>query len=841
MKRRLFALMLLFSLTVGAFSFLIVTGSIQAQTAKTRIVDTIVDAGGNPRSGRVTFILTRKASSPGGVIPVGAAVSAQLDASGKFDISVHPSVSLSPKTYYQVWFVDNNNRQELIGIYDIPAASGIISLSAYKVTDTNLAAQYTFASTTDVNALVTTVSNATLSKLNGVTRADGKVQIYKSASGTFEDSSITDNGITVAIDRNTIINGTQTVNGTSSVTGNQTVGGNQTVSGTVTAGNLVGNGAGITGLAGATGGVANIGTTTIGADTDANASGIIDEQIGLVTKRRLNNDGTTDLIGGIVAYTKAGLPAPGNAGRIARVTDDSRGLWIDTGTSWRSVSGAADVMDFGAIGDGASHLLSGRYGSLAAAQVVYPHATALTQEIDWAAIQGAINAAAGRPVWLPAGTYVVNTTLSYATTGNQSGLLLYGAGVLKTKFDNRVANAALLSLDGSGVANTFQSGGLLSDFQIFTTTAPAASRGIHLRSNHHLTIRNVEVTGLTSDGIRIINQNAVPGTVSDYDSSSYLLLDQVRLGNNGGYGFNTFVVNGPGATSQVAMRGCNILRNTLGGVRYLGFALRISDSSISYNYGDGGLTFRYNDPAGDSSTATNRHQLEVSNVEFDTNATRHIWIEAGGAIEIVRNRFLAQTVVGIPAPPAISVQIGGTAGGSVTGARFYGNVVRNTPAAFVQTVFDIKSNATNTLILDTVYASFSSSGGAVKYADAGTQTEIRDEGTWLKSSVGFLSTTTSGSYTPNLLTATYHRIVVNAAGAFTMNAPTGNTTASWGSRELILDIYNASGGAVTVTFNAAYTQPAFTALGSGVRRTARFQYDGQGQAWVLIGSWSPDI
>jgi hypothetical protein len=53
---------------------------------------------------------------------------------------------------------------------------------------------------------------------------------------------------------------------------------------------------------------------------------------------------------------------------------------------------------FGAIADGVSHPLSERFGSLAAAQAVYPHAAALTDEIDWAAFQAAINfcAASGR-------------------------------------------------------------------------------------------------------------------------------------------------------------------------------------------------------------------------------------------------------------------------------------------------------------------------------------------------------------------------------------------------------------------------------------------------------------
>lgn len=52
-----------------------------------------------------------------------------------------------------------------------------------------------------------------------------------------------------------------------------------------------------------------------------------------------------------------------------------------------------DVREYGAIGDGASHPLSDDFASLGAAQAVYPHATALTDETDWAGIQAAIDAA----------------------------------------------------------------------------------------------------------------------------------------------------------------------------------------------------------------------------------------------------------------------------------------------------------------------------------------------------------------------------------------------------------------------------------------------------------------
>lgn len=81
--------------------------------------------------------------------------------------------------------------------------------------------------------------------------------------------------------------------------------------------------------------------------------------------------------------------------------------WIQTGTGAlaRTIQSklreSVSVEDFGAIGDGISHpvseWLSGGlqdrgYSGLAAIQVDFPHVTALTDEIDYAAIQAAINA-----------------------------------------------------------------------------------------------------------------------------------------------------------------------------------------------------------------------------------------------------------------------------------------------------------------------------------------------------------------------------------------------------------------------------------------------------------------
>lgn len=76
--------------------------------------------------------------------------------------------------------------------------------------------------------------------------------------------------------------------------------------------------------------------------------------------------------------------------------------------------------DFGAIGDGNVHTLqewvtTGKYSSLAALQVDYPHVTDLTQSIDWAATQKAL--ATGYSLVVPKGIYYISNELELVTPG----------------------------------------------------------------------------------------------------------------------------------------------------------------------------------------------------------------------------------------------------------------------------------------------------------------------------------------------------------------------------------------------------------------------------------------
>lgn len=120
-----------------------------------------------------------------------------------------------------------------------------------------------------------------------------------------------------------------------------------------------------------------------------------------------------------------------------------------------------------------------------------------------------------------------------------------------------------------------------------------------------------------------------------------------------------------------------------------------------------------------------------------------------------------------------------------------------------------------------------------------TKNAIRDKIETLQPIPSFASGVPGGgSYTPDLSTGFYHRVVITSPGAVTINAPTNVSSSRY---ELNLDIFNISGGAVTVTFNAIYAHAGYADPADGKRRTARFLFEPNGGIFVLNGSWSPDI
>jgi len=84
-------------------------------------------------------------------------------------------------------------------------------------------------------------------------------------------------------------------------------------------------------------------------------------------------------------------------------------------TFYSRLAESVSAGDFGAVGDGNSHPAHTRFKTIEACRLVYPHAVSLTDEIDWLAIQGAIDQAIYflkiPQVRIPAGIYRLSAPL----------------------------------------------------------------------------------------------------------------------------------------------------------------------------------------------------------------------------------------------------------------------------------------------------------------------------------------------------------------------------------------------------------------------------------------------
>lgn len=439
-----------------------------------------------------------------------------------------------------------------------------------------------------------------------------------------------------------------------------------------------------------------------------------------------------------------------------------------------------------------------------------------------------------KPVELLLGvaTYIVSSALTYTTSGDQPGLKIHGAGINKTILDNRVANGAMIYLDGGG-GSTFAYGAVLSDFKIITTTSPATSHGIQLRGQWLPTIERVWITGLTGDGIRIKNDS------TDADSTSYLIVSQCVLQSNVGWGFRVVtppLTSGAATTAfnSFTLKNSHITLNTAGGVYLSGVELTITNTSIAYNTGPG-LVMAY-----EVGVVTQQpYQVDVRDCEFDNNGTYSIDIQ-GVTHALIENTKFINGATG----PATMVSIGRT---STTTLDLYirGCIVRHDDG--VATAFSISAASSYTRIEDTLF--LVNAGTLTKYSDSGIATSIRQDGSFRRPLLPVAVAVVAASYTPDTYVATVYRLNCTTLGTVTMNAPiftggavnAGGTVAGVAS-ELVLLLRNGTAGEVSFAFNAVYvlTSRLINPL-PGEYVTARFVYDSTGDVWIQVGGWGYSV
>lgn len=117
--------------------------TVTVTNSTTTVTARLTDLGVQAVSGKVVLVLAQVVDSPGGtLIPATRSVTATLDGTGRFTASVYPSVSLSPQAAYNLIYVNTaTGRQEVIGVFNIPASTGTVDLATCGCRVTEAASQ----------------------------------------------------------------------------------------------------------------------------------------------------------------------------------------------------------------------------------------------------------------------------------------------------------------------------------------------------------------------------------------------------------------------------------------------------------------------------------------------------------------------------------------------------------------------------------------------------------------------------------------------------------------------------------------------------------------------------
>jgi parallel beta-helix repeat protein len=483
-------------------------------------------------------------------------------------------------------------------------------------------------------------------------------------------------------------------------------------------------------------------------------------------------------------YTGLTLPLAGVPGALAYLTDTGRGLWIDQGSQWVSLSGRVSlVTDYGAHGNGVAD--------------------------DTTAVQNAINGlpTTGGVVYFPAGTYKLTAPIALfsnvvlagagassilAVSGNVNGITVQGtAGTPLTTI--RLQDLTIQKTSGAITTNVAITATWVNDLSIsrvlIANNGGVWGSGFQCTNCNRSRLLDGRITGTGSTAILLNTTAGVPG--STYGVGNVVTRTVVD-GNFNGIAVNAqtdFWLDGVAVTGSLALAGqgisveggtlrgrithCQITGNGNHGIAFatLGagsYDVAVVDNTIASN-GGSGIVAR----TGGMTLALNR---------IVSNALAGIALTSTTDTQILSNTFRTNTQYGISLDTATRTVIAGNG--------FYGNTIAAVAFANAQTQTTLANN-----LYDNNGQIWTGSPGATGGIDFHPQS-MRGSATVSGANA---SITVTGLAMPD---ANY--IAICTASGQTGSPAAGSTRCRVGSKtsaQFVITVESAPGGSNTVTFD----------------------------------------
>jgi hypothetical protein len=405
---------------------------------------------------------------------------------------------------------------------------------------------------------------------------------------------------------------------------------------------------------------------------------------------------TTGLhVGAEVKFTTSNLnsSAGGNAFQVSYTPPFTGSATTNVGDK---LAQTVSVIDFGAVGDGVAD--------------------------DTAAIQAAINAAQGRIIFVPVGTYLLTSPLELNWSTNageiyQKGTRLVGESLVGTVFLNRTGGYAMQHTVTNAQANNLATGVRMSNGELAYFTiqhdggSPAGSAGIKLFSFWFAHIHDISVSG-ADDHALWMPKDVTLAANSDRYACGQLILERNDFRGSVGWGvkndaygnrlelLNNYVVNNEGGGLYLSGSGHNVYDNAIAGN---GSAVNIATCA--------GIHIAYNGEA-------TPHISSIEKNEIQDNWNTHIFIEGYDHV-VQQNRLLQDGTAGTGGNTfrnSSVLKMDATSSGSALDNVVRNNVVRfdNAGSATIKGFHVIDAaNTYNNAFIDNIFLSAGS--GLTKY------------------------------------------------------------------------------------------------------------------------------